>query len=134
MPTDRDLRLAAANLLLECIATNGRRFFSAKGRIARLELARGRIFYHDPYSERRIYTHYRYRWRGFSQGGTMRALVIALREFVTKGVTLNPLIFGPWPDWYCGGDLWGYGESMANVRATAAELGITGIEKRSKDG
>ena len=31
---------------------------------------------------------------------------------------------GPWPQWMCEGDLWGYGDDMQTVRAKALELGI----------
>lgn len=120
-------RLADVNKLIAVIASTGRKFFRRGERVATLELsASGRVFYIDAYAGRRIYTHYRYEWRGFSEGGTLRSLVIALRDYVTKGTPVNPSTFGPWPSWNCGGDLWGYGADMCQVREAARELGIMG--------
>lgn len=118
-------RLIDANKLIEVIASCGRRFFRHGDRVGELELSvSGRIFYVDAYAGKRIYTHYRYRWRGFSEGGTLRFLIIALRDYVTKGAPVNPSTFGPWPSWNCGGDLWGYGADTCQVREAARELGI----------
>jgi len=121
----KEERLQRANDMLEAIASCGRRFFHHEGRVSRLERdPRGKIWFIDCWSEKRIYTHYVFRWRGFSQGGTMKDLVKALRDFVVHGKQLHPRAFGPWPDWYCGGDLWGYGGDMEKVRSAALRLGI----------
>ena len=118
---DRQERLAAANELLSVIASCGRRFFGRGDHVAHLEQdARGRIWFVDAYMGRRIYTHYRWEWRGFTGGGTLRCLVIHLRDFVRAGKTLSPRTFGPWP----GGDPWGYGDDMDVVRAAARRLGV----------
>lgn len=112
--------------MLEAIASCGRRFFRDKGRVSRLELDnKGRVWYIDSYTEKRIHTHHPWcKWRGFTGGGTMKDLIKALRNFVTKGTKLHPKAFGPWPQWYCGGDLWGYGDDMEKVRNSARHLGI----------
>ena len=82
------------------------------------------MWFVDGYREDRIYTHYtRGRWRGFSEGGTLRDLVIRLRDFITKGTTVGR-VFGPYPDWYCDGDPWGYGADMKRVFDAAVEMGI----------
>lgn len=122
---EKQKRLHNANELIKTIATCGRKFFCHSGRVSRFETdGRGRIWFVDSYDEARIYTHYTQgRWRGFSEGGTLRALVIALRDFISTGKQLG-FAFGPWPDWYCDGDLWGYGDDMQTVRNTAGELGI----------
>lgn len=119
-------RCEKVNDLLRCIGEVGRRFFHHDGRYARFEVGlRGRVWLHDHYSRKRIYTHYPYRWRGFTNGGTLKALCIALRDFIMRGKPVKSGHFGPWPDWYCGGDLWGYGDAMEGVRAKALELGVT---------
>lgn len=123
----RTQRLVAANDLLQTIASLGRRFFHYQGRVGQLDVdGRGRVWYVDPYAGRRVFTHYRGEWRGFSSGGTMRGLVRALRDFVKDGTQIReprgPL--GPWPAWYGSGDLWGYGDDMDAVRTRARELGI----------
>jgi hypothetical protein len=132
MPPDRNgkqERLKKVNELVKVIGSCGRRFFyyPPKDRYAALEIdGRGRIWWVDDYTQKRIYTHYRYDWRGFSHGGTMRSLVICFRDFITKGKCVRNA-FGPWPDWYCDGDLWGYGEAMKTVRAEAQRLGIASV-------
>lgn len=122
---DKEDCLARANHLLVVIASYGRRFFHHKGRVSRLECdARGRIWFIDCFSEKRIYTHYPHTWRGFSGGGTMKELIVALRDFVVHGRKLPRSSFGPWPEWVCGGDLWGYGDSMSHVRDAAERLEV----------
>lgn len=121
----REQRLNRANQLIGVIANYGRRFFYHEGRIGRFELGdRGRVWWIDAYSQARIYTHYRGPWRRFTGGGTLKALICNLRDYITKGTPLPPHTLGPWPDWYCGGDLWGYGDDMAHVREAASELGL----------
>ena len=116
-------RLQRANKLLRTIGSCGRRFFSREWDVSRLELDdRNRIWLWDSYTRKRIYTAYRGRWRHFSQGGTMRDLVMALCQFVRNGTKLPNRTFGPWPETLCNGDLWGYGEDMVTVRKAAIEL------------
>jgi predicted RNA-binding Zn ribbon-like protein len=81
---DKAERTRKANDLILTIANYGRKFFQHNGRISRFELdARGRIWFIDAYRESRIYTHYAHgHWRGFSEGGTLRDLVIALRKHI----------------------------------------------------
>ncbi|MEW6212535.1 MAG: hypothetical protein AB1631_29690 [Acidobacteriota bacterium] len=120
-------RLANANKLIEVIATCGRRFFHHDERVAKLEMdSRGRIWFIDSYSQKRIYTHYENgRWRGFTHGGSLRSLVITLRRYIVEGRTIaHHYTFGPWPKSLAGGNLWGYGDDMQKVRDAARELGI----------
>lgn len=112
-------RLQASNRVIEFIATHGRKFFGYSTTISRFELdARGRIWFVDWYRGDRIYTHYtKGSWHGFSEGGTLRALVVWLRDYIQDGNTINFHVhFGPWPKWLCGGDPWGYGSDMELVR------------------
>lgn len=126
MNSDKSQRADVANQMLEAIAGCGRRFFSHSGNTSRFEVdGRGRIWFIDGYKGRRIYTHYKYNWRGFTEGGTLRTLVERLRDFIRDGSKLPATIFGPWPEWVCGGDLWAYGADMAKVREAAQRLGIT---------
>lgn len=117
-------RAEQASRFLTAIASCGRTFFAHNGRVSRFEVDdRGRVWFVDAYHERRIYTHYEGRWRGFSEGGTLRSLVCTLRDFIRTGEPQG-LHLGPWPDWVCNGDLWGYGADMATVRAAAEACGI----------
>jgi hypothetical protein len=67
----------------------------------------------------------KYEWRGFSEGGTLRSLVEQLRDYIRTGKQVHPQSFGPWPQWYCDGDLWGYGDDMQQVRDKAISLEIS---------
>lgn len=117
-------RAVVANRFIEAIASCGRMFFAHKERVSRFEVdARGRVWFIDGYTGRRIYTHYKYHWRGFTEGGTLRALVENLRDFIRTGETPK-LNFGPWPRWLSDGDMWGYGEDMEKVRSAAIESGL----------
>jgi hypothetical protein len=122
-------RRDAANELIACIASCGRKFFAHEGWVAQMEVdPRGRVWFRDHYSRKCIYTHYDGRWRGFTGGGTLKGLVECLRNFIKQGTQIRRS-FGPWPDWCCcDGDLWGYGDDMEIVRAKARELGIAAEE------
>ena len=124
MDTTKKARAEQAGLFIVAIAGCGRRFFAHNGRVSRFEVdARGRVWFIDAYRERPIYTHYEGRWRDFSDGGTLRSLVISLRDFIRTGEQKN-IQLGPWPEWICRGDPWGYGEAMAQVRAAAVTHGL----------
>lgn len=145
IPTNRDARqyrVAHANQLTTTISQHGRRFFYSPGkdRTACMELDdRGRVWFVDDYTGKRVYTHhtgFTSRWRGFSHGGTLRALVEAMRDYIVTGqqiplwriATASPL---------SAGDIWGYGhEAAALVRDTAYALPIIAqdLEAREQPG
>lgn len=119
-------RAEIANKMLITIATRGRKFFAYQDRVSQFDIDhRGRIWFIDKYTQKRICVSYRGRWRGFSEGGTLQALIERLRDFIAQGKALPPTIFGPWPEWVCGGDLWGYGDAMEQVRQAAKDLRLT---------
>lgn len=129
----RQHRLEQANRLLVTIAEHGRHFFlnHRTDAVTRFELdARGRLWLVD-HSGERIFSHHP-TWSGFSHGGTMRALCEALRDFIRLGTPVPAHHFGPWPEWICGGDLWGYGADMDIVRERARELGIVQVLQPSE--
>ena len=113
--SDKEERLEHANAMLVSISKYGRRFFHHDGRVTRLEFdKRGRVWCIDKYAGKRIYTHRTSmisRWKGFSDGGTLRALMEYARDYVIHGKPIRGSLFGPWPEWVCGGDLWGYGKA-----------------------
>jgi hypothetical protein len=119
-------RVEHANALIKVISEHGRKFFDHKGTIATLELDKnGKVWVVDEYTKARVYTHSQGSWRGFNHGGTLRELVCAMRDYITKGKQLSIEWIAPtrWnPD---NGDIWGYGkEAAAAVRAAAAQLPI----------
>lgn len=132
-------RVEHANNLIRAIASHGRRFFyHADGnRYAKLELdARGRVWFVDDYTQKRVYTHdTRGRWRGFTHGGTLRSLVERMRDYITTGWQLPRGVIAP-P--YLGGDadgnVWGYErEAAAAVREAAFALPIMALPPRPSD-
>lgn len=114
-------RLQAANEFIRVIASCGREFFKHEQEIARLELSpTSRVFFHDEYSKKRIYTHLEYRrWEGFSHGGTLKRLIIALKNFITKDRKLRAAYFNN-----SSANPWGYGEDILIVKESAIKLGI----------
>lgn len=126
---DKLKRCEEVNVLLVVIASCGRRFFGHEGRVAFFEVdPRGRVWFTEEYSQRRIYTHKTGKWKWFHHGGTLRSLCGDLAAYIAKGTPV-PNHFGPWPDWYCEGDLWGYGGDMANVRDAAQAVTAKAAEK-----
>lgn len=115
-------RLGEANAVLVAISQRGRCFFAHQGRVSRFEIdLAGKLWLRDKYTWKRCYVAYRYRWRHFSDGGTLRRLVDALANYIRTGHRIPGRLFGPWPESYCRGDLWGYGKAeMAALRAELA--------------
>ena len=104
------------------LGSHGRRFFySTKydlyGSFSIDE--RGCLRYRDDYTGKAIKVVLGGKWRGFSHGGTCKGIVEALAHYIRTGDPINPGHFGPWPDWMCSGDVWGYGNDMEKVRAAA---------------
>lgn len=121
-------RIIRVNSLIRIIGDSGRHFFRHKDQYARMELDdNGRLWWVDDYTQKKIYLHYPNWRKGFSHGGTMRDLVNRMKEFVMHGHSITGV--GPWPQWICDGDLWGYGESMEIVRAAVC---LINKEEQSK--
>lgn len=134
-------RIAKANQLIEFIGQHGRRFFYYKkeGRYSYfkhvISNSQMRIYYVDKYTNADLpLTHTNSkRWNiRFSDGGTLKRLIIDLADYIRTGKFLPSHSLGPWPEWVCDGDLWGYGEDMAKVRAEAERLGIIGRLKQAQ--
>jgi hypothetical protein len=120
---EKHQRLDKANLILELIARHGRHFFAHDGLVSQFTLRPdGKLFFVDSYTQKAIYTASSMgKWRGFTEGGNNLDLVKNLADYIRTGAPIHNH-FGPWPDWVCGGDLWGYGESMIALRSNLASL------------
>ena len=132
----RDNRLSVANQIIKEIASHGRRFLSMNSdskapepsaRTSYFEISNGRLWYIDKWRGSRIYVHNecpaRRGWgRKFSDGGTLLSLLRNLRDFIVHGDLIKIGHFGPFPDWICGGDPWGYGDDMPLLRAKVEAL------------
>lgn len=111
-------RLAHANSIIAAVSAHGRRFFYSKphDRTASMIIdAQGRLRIVDEQSNTRVLITREGRWRGFSYGGPLRALVSDLADYVRTGKPIRNH-FGPWPESIGAGDLWGYGEDAQKVR------------------
>lgn len=115
-------RLEIANQFIKIIASHGRKFFNINGQIAYMKIKAGHVYWVDEYSQKEIYLSYKYWSKGFTNGGTLRELVKALRLYVLGRRDFPISYLGPWPENLCDGDLWGYGESMEQVRIEALKL------------
>lgn len=136
MPTESKLALKRrrcehVNQAITIIATHGRRFFfsAATGQYASIEVdARGKVWWIDDYSQQRIYMHrtgFTNRWRGFTHGGTLRALAEAFRDHITTGVPLSQFYLGPERERISNGNIWGYSaEDILKVRNLAGALPV----------
>tara|TARA_R110001606_G_scaffold8453_3_gene37202 strand:+ start:5382 stop:5849 length:468 start_codon:yes stop_codon:yes gene_type:complete len=113
-------RVEHANELIRLIASCGREFFRHGETVAHMEIdQRGKVWFVDEYTRRRIYTHYRDDWRGFNHGGTLRNLIEDLRDYISKGETLNPLVITP-KRLRDHSNIWGYEPSEAEALRQAA--------------
>lgn len=124
--TTKRQRCDQVNQAIRIIAAHGRRFFYCQSvdAFASMEVDdKGRIWFVDDYSHKRIYTHrpsYA-RWRGFSHGGTLRNLVERFRDFIRTGKPVHPGYLGQERE--DGSNIWGYEpDAMAIVRAEAGAL------------
>lgn len=111
-------RCNRANALLQVIASTGSRFFRHGSRVSQFYLdGRGRLWLNDRWNRKPVYTHYKGEWKHFSQGGTLKALCEALRDFVIHGKRFT-----------FTGRHWGYGEDMSAVISAARALEILPAE------
>jgi hypothetical protein len=140
-PEQKIKRLELCNQAIVLIASYGRKFFSLHAenrnteqpeRISRFELRpNGQLWFIDKWTQKPIYVAYRRgRWRGFSEGGTLRSLVCEMADWITGKRPEFPVgFFGPWRQEVCGGDLWGYGDDMPILREKVKELTHTTLER-----
>lgn len=123
MMSERRVRCDKANELLRTIGDCGRRFFHDRGYYGHFVFDDGRLIYVDEYTHKRMPVRGTYLRRGFTGGGTLNDLVIALARYIRTGKGVGHR-FGPWPKILCDGDLWGYGDAMVIVRQKATDLGV----------
>lgn len=123
------LRVDQVNQVIRIIADHGRRFFfnETANRYACMEVdQRGKVWFIDDYSARRIFTHkttWGGRWRGFSHGGTLRSLVEGFRDYIRTGEPMHPGYLGP--ERFNDSNIWGYDiEGIRAVRQQAGALPV----------
>jgi len=121
---EREERLRRANLLIEKIASCGRKFFRNEDDVSHFEIAKGgHLYFVDKYTYEDLptfgYTN-THRWlRYFTEGSTLKAFVLALaNDYIVHG---HPIPTGML---LSDRDRWAYGAAMDEVRDLALELGI----------
>jgi hypothetical protein len=124
-------RLNTANAIIRVIGSYGRHFLSENSDRQTLVTdpffayfkvdGRNELWYVDRYTRKPILVRHQ-EWPGFSDGGTLHSLVAHLGRFIKGGSDVVMRAFGPWPEWICGGDPWGYGDDMQKVRDEIATL------------
>lgn len=126
---EKHRRVEQVNQVIRIIADHGRRFFytESKQSYASMQIDKhGKIWFIDSYSGKRILTHktvWGERWKGFSGGGTLRALVEAFRDYIRDGIPLPRGFLGP--ERFDDSNIWGYDEEgMKAVREQAGALPV----------
>lgn len=117
-------RLDAANELVRVISAHGRRFFfsQSKDRVGHFHFNnRLRLFWVDEYTGKAILLPNEYgKWGGFSHGGTLRAFIQALGDYVRKGHKIDHGYLKPRPR-----HVWGYlPADLEPIHAAGVTLGI----------
>ncbi|OQO68412.1 hypothetical protein BH747_12085 [Enterococcus villorum] len=129
---NREERCKFANELIEIIASCGREFLNYKNRInyegkqgiiSHFKLKNGRVYFVDGYVQKDIYAYgYRYFRRKFSEGGTVKALILDLAEYIRTGKSANAT--HGYGGGYC--QHWGYPEEdMKIIQNKAVEIGFS---------
>lgn len=126
----RLLRCEYANRLIEVFSSYGRVFFYSHkhDRVARLSFNQ-RVYLHDE-SGALIEVKASSKWKGFSHGGTLRDLVLQMRNYVMRGERIDPAYLGI--DCQVGeGNIWGYSpDQMRLCREAAQQLPIINVATR----
>lgn len=126
---EKHKRVEQVNQVIRIIADHGRRFFynAEKQSYASMHVDRfGKIWFVDDYTGKAILTQktaWGGRWKGFSNGGTLRALVEAFRDYIRDGIPLPRGFLGP--ERFNDSNVWGYDEEgMKAVREQAGALPV----------
>lgn len=120
---ERAYRFDKANEFLRFVAATGRQFFLQAGKksgrqsVSQFDFDhRGALYFRDAYTEKLVDIWKVGGWPNFSNGGGLKGLIEALRDYIQEGHQLGPTL----------GAHWGYGETIQEVRTKAVELGIVG--------
>ena len=121
--TEKEKRIEKANKLLKKIASCGRNFFyyGEDKTTAKFILKNNRIYFMDEYTKSEMLAYnYRQLGRKFNQGGTMKALVLDISEWIRTGKYTNGK--NGYGGLFC--PHWGYPEKdMKDIQDYARELG-----------
>lgn len=120
---EKQARVEHINALIGTIAKYGRRFFYCEKRQATAKMmmsGRGHLYWQDDYTNKLIYVAYRYEWRGFSHGGTLKDLVRQFAHYIRTGDKIDIGWIGPDRRNITNGNIWGYApDEMGKCRSEA---------------
>ncbi len=122
MTDERRERLHKANEFIGIIGSHGRRFFynEKTNHLATIHVKNGGLYLTDEKSGEHVYLHTSWLGRGFSHGGTLNQLIVAIKDFIVHDFKIHIDNFAP----EC--NRWGYGEEALSAVASAAlHLGIS---------
>lgn len=128
----RHERLDHANTLIKLIGNHGRRFFwdAQLNRYGRFEISGGHLYYRDEYSDKVTYMHntgFRNTWECFTHGGTLKALVQDMADYILTGkkVAAWKIVIERRNSVDFDDNIWGYPVVQARkLRRLAVELPI----------
>lgn len=126
--TKKRARIEHANKLIKIISEHGRRFFYCKStdRTAHFSMINGRVYLNDDHTGKAIHVRQDVPWKGFSHGGTLKALIEAIAHYIRTGNRLGIGWIGP-ERTFTDGNIWGYPkEAIESVRMLALGLPIFG--------
>lgn len=133
----KQCRLHKVNYVISEVASCGRKFFRHNEDVSCFVFkeyecgmsmkSRSRLYFVDKYSKAHLpcwndpgNPRWNSRiWHKFTDGGTLKSLVKSMACYIYSGSFVPSKHFGPWPEWCCGGDPWGYGDDIARVRWSA---------------
>lgn len=121
----RLFRCEVVNQLIQIISQHGLCYFynERHNRVARM-VYEDTVYLHDEKSGNKVELRKNGSWEGFGHGGTLRDLVLMMREYVMCGRRIDPVFIGL-ERTNGQGNIWGYpADEMAKCRAEAAKLAI----------
>jgi hypothetical protein len=126
---EKHQRAEHVNQVIKIIADHGRRFFyNATTQVySSMHVDRyGKVWFVDHYTGKAILTTetaWGGRWKGFSNGGTLKDLVKEFRDYIRTGEPLHPGYLGP--ERFDDSNIWGYDEAeMKTVRELAGAIPV----------
>jgi hypothetical protein len=118
----KEERVLIVNQIIREIASKSHRsfFFEDENRFAEMILDKGKVYFLDDYTNKKVYAYNNSSQNGFSHGGTFWGLINDFREFIQTGKRSNGS--NGYGGLYC--THWGYPEEdMIKIREVATELG-----------
>lgn len=130
----KEYQMKQANELIRMIANRGRRFFdyttvkrmdseALLGSVSHFIIKNNRVYFKDGYTQKEMFAYNHRYMRDLTNGGTLKALVLDLSEFIRTGEPTNGN--NGYGGVYAPPSHWGYPEEeMEEIRAFAEKIGF----------